>query len=312
MSEKIFSDVEFEFLDLFDITMKNGKLIKEDTNEEFTYNPEISFEDNYVYECGDIKVDFQVSSFFSSNETTKIPSAVVVFDNNFAYTMYSFCAGEERNLYTIERKINIMDLKNIGEYEVSIKPNVGENFIITEFNVPKFKDPIFLKCDFNEVKPRPLIRERLPISLENYKSAFESMVLDLYPKKIVNAIIKCAPFIYQGYYLYSHYPVKYYDEFKRCFDKREADINKEFIDQIKSANRRKEESINHRIYDLAESTSRAKETLIYLEAVSKFSDSIGSCIDSQEKAMKKYEELLNSFNEYVKSIEETDKKNKLY
>ena len=228
MLEKIKDELDIELLKLFGIEIKDGNFIKTATGEKFVqYDVEKTKSNGiYTYRCGDTKI--KVHTMYPSNP---IPSDIIVTEDNISYYAY-----ENRPIKNIEKdsylRLTIKNQDN-AEYQILIRPQMGENFIKTDIDSPyctasvncSFDNMITTDLsiyDFKGIRGIPFnFKEEL--GLENYEEFLKNVITIVFRRnpEIVNAFIKCMPILIKSYLKYADFPDKYHELHLNYYDTEE-------------------------------------------------------------------------------------------
>lgn len=284
MLEKNISPAQLDFLESFDIGIKNNKLINLISGKEFyPIKQNMNRYGLYYYSCGDAIVEFSV--------VNDVSRSVTIFNGN-----YEFRAWEGKNG---ERGVNINRLDARIKTGISIFAQPKEDFIKTAFDYEKepaldFKGTEYIDTTFTNIYREDNHKNYGGVLVDNYRAALTDMIKDLYADPFVqNMYLKCRSFIFNGFSNLLSYPVYNREKFIENFNKEIDIINSRFAEDVTKI-------ADDNEYETRDVRSTMRENaLTYVEEAIDFELKVKDKIAERQKRIESVKRQINDLDRYI-------------
>ena len=285
MLEKNTSPAQLDFLESFDIGIKNNKLINLISGKEFyPIKQNMNRYGLYYYSCGDAIVEFSVV-----NDVTR---SVTIFSGNYEYRAWEGKHGE--------RGVGINQLGARVKTDITISPQPKDDFIKTAFNYVKdaaldFQGTEYIDGTFTNVYAGPDHKNYGALMVENYREALTDMIKALYPEPIVqNGYLKCRSFIFNGFSNLLSYPVYNRDKFIESFNNELDVVNEKFAEDVTKVAEENE-------YETRDVRSTMRENaLTYVEEAIDFELKVKDKIKERQKRIEAVKQKVKDLDDYIR------------
>lgn len=236
MIEKISDSVELDFLRIMGIELKNNKLVKVATGEEFVHikPEEINRSGDFYFKCGDTTVIFNV---LMSGDSIR----VTLQEGNVTYCALKYKYRSENDMIESGRELLIKEKNKENPIKIIVKPQYDDIFIKTTITKGSGVSPddffFGIECSFSSINLNPNYIDfweytNRDLSLENYQSILEG----IFYNENLEAYLKCIPFLCNGYTELLDFPAKYSEKFEEYFDSHMLEIKRDFKERMKTFN----------------------------------------------------------------------------